>query len=143
MWVNRTKRVSVSEKKISGKKVQGVGEKNRRVSEAEPNTQCEEAFMIDRLGSFSYIYYRFFLYSARDFVMNRQGSKFFFGINCWNMERKTTTVVGLRTQWFCIPVSTDHWDGWVVPFSFTSQWNFGHQTWPQNKLNFQLKHLYG
>lgn len=34
------------------KTYKGLEKKNRRVSEAEPNTQSEEAFMIDRLGAF-------------------------------------------------------------------------------------------
>jgi hypothetical protein len=42
----------MAEQTISKKNEQGVGKKNRRVSEAEPNTQSEEAFMIDRLGAF-------------------------------------------------------------------------------------------
>jgi hypothetical protein len=42
----------MAEQTISKKSEQGVGKKNRRVSEAEPNTQSEEAFMIDRLGAF-------------------------------------------------------------------------------------------
>jgi hypothetical protein len=51
----------MGEQKILKKKRTRVGEKNRRVSEAEPNTQSEEAFMIDRLGAFLIFIAAFFL----------------------------------------------------------------------------------
>lgn len=51
-WIHELSLVRWVKRRLRRKAYKRVDEKNGRVSEAEPNTQCVEVFMIDRLGAF-------------------------------------------------------------------------------------------